>query len=125
MSDSFVYAICKDDCGVLTAPVKVGITTNIKSRLKTLGTYCPFKIGICSAVKTPSHAIARELEDDFHQTFQHVHAHGEWFDMEPDEAAKQLDGLWRQYLFCKGYKEDTEAFKKLWHRSVIWGPEPE
>lgn len=76
------------------APVKIGWTTNLDDRLKTLATGSPVKLKLIRCVEAASH-----MEGRFHKMFQDVRLRGEWFRWTPDILT----------AFPRGYAVDIET----------------
>jgi hypothetical protein len=84
----FVYIIARrSDANFFEdAPVKVGITGNVQSRLRQIQTATPFPVGVFFALRVPFRDMARCLERRFHVLQSHSSAHGEWFNIDAPEA---------------------------------------
>lgn len=82
-----VYVIGSADC-----PVKIGIATSLKGRLKQLQTGNPEELRCHHFVRVPvDRAIA--VEAAAHRHFKDRHRRGEWFDVDWREAAELLEQL--------------------------------
>jgi hypothetical protein len=55
---------------------KIGVATNIKKRISSLQTSCPFKL---SLLKTWQHDDALDLERLLHKKYKSFRCSGEWF----------------------------------------------
>jgi hypothetical protein len=55
-------------------PIKIGTTTNIKSRLSALSVSSPVKLKLLAAIPGGT-----KVEADMHQRFRRHRLHGEWF----------------------------------------------
>jgi hypothetical protein len=111
MSDGqehYVYLIARRDGVRLTAPVKVGITNNLGSRLSVIQTSCPFPISLVHSLRFPQRDMARHVESGFHQAQRPSRAYGEWFDMEPLNALSILCLMVRMVLHANGIASDDE-----------------
>jgi hypothetical protein len=86
----WVYVFARNGDAGMTAPVKVGISRDVNSRLATIQTSCPYKIDLAYVFECPDRDIARYIEQSFHETQQHKRTHGEWFDFEPVQAIHLL-----------------------------------
>jgi len=84
--DGHVYIVCHKDGESLVGPVKVGITYNVKSRLKSLQTGNPRQLVVFNYLVVPGKDIARDLEEGFHHTQREHRLAGEWFDIDPTKA---------------------------------------
>ena len=62
--------------------VKIGVTDNIKARLKSIQANCPYPIELIGFW-----AGEGWREELWHKELSHLHHHGEWFNLDP-----QLDG---------------------------------
>lgn len=77
---AFVYVI-----GVAANPVKVGKAFDLDKRLAGLQIGCPDKLTIHHAVSVPPMFLAR-VESAAHAELKAHHRHGEWFNVDADEA---------------------------------------
>lgn len=101
----YIFARKLDDG--FSAPVKVGITGNLKRRLSKLRTGCPFPIDLYFRVDVPDRDIAREIEDGFHQCQAEHQTWGEWFDLAPGKAAFLLRLAYACGLYYRGERDDA------------------
>lgn len=83
-----VYVIAVDRPNAPAGPVKVGITNNVGSRLKSLQTGCPFPLKIVHIFAIPDRDIARGAEQAFHTVLKKHRMSGEWFDLSPKDAVE-------------------------------------
>lgn len=86
----YVYVIGTLLDGRLTAPVKVGVTTDVTGRLAALQTGSAKPLGLLYALGLPSRLMALGLERSFHLAEAEHRLSGEWFDLEPLRAMKLL-----------------------------------
>lgn len=89
-----------------TGAFKVGISSNVERRVKTLKTGCPYELKVILIIKEGSH-----LEKDFHKRlkkYKTSKGNQEWFD---------LDGL---HLIPDKYYEllDLEMVNTWWDESL-------
>jgi hypothetical protein len=82
----WVYVFAKLENGILTNPVKVGISKSVDHRMNNIQTACPFKIGLAWVFEMPSRSCALDLERAFHETQAEKRLHGEWFNYDPISA---------------------------------------
>ncbi len=87
MRSHFLYIIAKQDGDGVSAPIKVGISSNPQSRLDALQTGSSFKLAIAEAIELPCRELAQCLERGFHATQSDRRLQGEWFDIPPLEAS--------------------------------------
>lgn len=66
--------------------VKIGIAVDVKRRIQTMQSNCPFEIKL---VATCSPFDAAELEESLHAQFEQFRVRGEWFKM-PDDVISDL-----------------------------------
>lgn len=59
--------------------IKIGITSNLEQRLKTLSSMSPVKLELLAHCKGSTYT-----EQDIHRQFKQYHSHGEWFDEVPE-----------------------------------------
>jgi len=83
---TFVYAIGSED-----GPVKVGITQNLGSRLRSLQTGSPQKLELIWVYTTWDRAVAQRMERQFHDVHADVRLTGEWFQLSADLASESLE----------------------------------
>lgn len=116
-SEYFVYVMAKKDGESISAPVKIGMAKNPKTRVQEIGTSCPFRLEVAVHLSMPSKTMARALERAFHATQADRRLHGEWFDIEPEEAIRLLCFGYRVLLekLCPG----DERMPKILERSGI------
>lgn len=60
--------------------IKIGVTHDMKTRLRTLQAGCPLKIEVIHTI----HGASRELEADLHRQFAASHHWFEWFKLTPE-----------------------------------------
>lgn len=87
----YVYVVgteTKD--GLLSKPVKIGVTSNPSGRLATFRTSCPNKLHYAFWLDARFKVTARDLERDAHQFFSKFALEGEWFNISPAIAAEFL-----------------------------------
>ena len=81
---SYIYVI-----GGTDKPYKIGISNDPKRRLKDLQTGHPNKLKIHYKEKVPTDQV-RLIEQTIHKTINHRRTHGEWFDLELDQAIAEV-----------------------------------
>lgn len=74
IKQSFVYVIHAQG----TPRVKLGVTTDVESRLRAIQTGCPYKCVVLA--KWPG---SPRLERKLHEYFKEHRKHGEWFELPP------------------------------------------
>ncbi len=84
-----------DPEGRWVSPVKVGITggDDMGPRLATIQTSCPFPIAIVASLQFPDRGAALEAERAFHTTHSKARTRGEWFAINPLDAASALSSV--------------------------------
>jgi hypothetical protein len=102
-SPHFLYVIGTFRSGELHAPVKVGISGNVGSRLKAIQTGSATPLGLFASFSLPSRRIALAAEQSFHAVLKQHRLTGEWFDMEPERAVR-LVSIVIQVLLLKAFK---------------------
>jgi hypothetical protein len=83
----FVYLFSAADTSGVEF-VKVGMSVFPESRLASVQTGCPIKIGAGYKVKCPCSAVAKALESAMHQRFADRKSCGEWIRFESDGLAQ-------------------------------------
>lgn len=86
MSECFVYIIATIRDGEPAAPVKVGISKSVGSRLATISTSSPVPVGLYLTFPLPQRDMAEAVERAFHTVMRKKRLNGEWFDLEPKQA---------------------------------------
>lgn len=81
---SFIYIISQ--VKHQNGPVKIGISDNPQKRLKQIQTGHPEKIEIKHLEEISTRRKTLELEKNLHRDFSIYRSHGEWFNMNVDEA---------------------------------------
>ena len=89
---SYLYVI-----GGTEKPYKIGITTNLERRLKNLQTGHPHKLRIHYKEEIPDNQV-RLLEQTIHRVIKHRQTHGEWFDIDLDQAISEVKYARIRYL---------------------------
>ncbi len=73
---TFVYIM---ECPKLRV-YKIGISSNIRKRLSTARTFCPYPLDLNCVIVTYD---SREVERELHRKYEHKRTNGEWFLLEP------------------------------------------
>ena len=85
---------------------KIGIAFNVKKRMSSLQTSCPFRLTLINEWK---HDEARIMEGLLHQKYQAFHSSGEWFKLTTEEIQKIRDARKPENLFSEGEIESLTA----------------
>lgn len=101
----YVYVIGTMVDGRLSAPVKVGVTTDVSGRLATLQTGSSRPLGLLYALGLPNRLLALGLERTFHLAQAERRLAGEWFDLSPLRAMKLLLLL---FVLSRGHPQSVE-----------------
>lgn len=72
--------------GRADGPVKVGISTSLRSRLAILQTGCPFRLSVLHSREFSSQKEAFEHEQAFHRDLAEYRLVGEWFKLDASTA---------------------------------------
>lgn len=88
-----LYVIGWDPAG----PVKVGVSVNPASRVRSLQTGCPYKLRVLATGHVAHKAVlrgyaAREVEAYAHRQLAAKRLEGEWFDMNLDDVLQAFRG---------------------------------
>lgn len=89
----FVYIIALRKAGVLTGPVKVGVTKALGSRLSSLQTGCWERLEVAYRFSIKSRDLAYEIESIIHSDLSDFRIQGEWFSLDPLCALEALCGV--------------------------------
>lgn len=71
--------------------VKIGIASNVASRVANLQMACPVKIEVAHTRLFPSRVRARLAERFLHSQFAEMRSWGEWFDLEASAAIEAIN----------------------------------
>lgn len=93
MSGCSIYIIGHVIRGKLSAPVKVGITRSLGSRLCSLQTGNSLLLEVGFHFTLPTRQEAATAEREFHDTMADYRLQGEWFDLDPLYALETLTGI--------------------------------
>ena len=86
--ECFIYVICQDGKNCQTGPVKVGITKDPYSRIKSLQTGNHHRLSYALKLTVPNKEMAAFIESAFHSIQQENRMIGEWFDIGVSEATQ-------------------------------------
>lgn len=75
--------------GTETKPYKIGFSCRPKNRLKDIQTGHPKKLSIHYLEEINSDEI-ENIERHIHNNIRHLKTHGEWFNLELEEAKKEV-----------------------------------
>lgn len=123
----FIYLIAHvDEDGSFLPPVKVGVTSNLKSRLSTIQTAAPAKIELAFDFGIPDRAYAEKLERELHKVLANWRVHGEWFDINPLHALLQITQHLDKHLAASITSDEILAHARdasgiLEARKIIFG----
>jgi len=116
---TWIYVFARVSTRGLTAPVNIGISQSVGSRLTSVQTSCPFKIDLAYVFECPTRDIAQFIESGFHETQAIHNEFGEWFSFEPIEAIHLLCIAFRSILSVKLTDPDL-ILKSLDCAGVLW-----
>lgn len=86
----FVYVICvQTKTGILSAPVKIGISVQPEERLRDLQVASAFPLAVVKKWKAGE--TARTVERALHRHFSKYRLSGEWFDVAPDLVCTTIE----------------------------------
>ena len=77
MKDRYVYFI-QEAIG-LHAPIKIGVSNNVKERLRNIQCCNPRKLEVYATLGPMGVAKAFQVEEALHKKFKSFHLRGEWF----------------------------------------------
>ena len=89
---SYLYVI-----GSTEKPYKIGITNNPDRRLKNIQTGHPKKLKIHYKEEIPDSQV-RLLEQNIHRVIKRYQSHGEWFDIDLEQAIAEVKYARIRYL---------------------------
>lgn len=111
----YVYIFCYEDGDSVKGPCKIGITKSLASRLAQVQTGSPHKIVFLGSLLLAPRELARDFERGLHEMLSTKRLHGEWFDLEPGQAAGLLAHLAR--MLFEGMAPSSEILEDLCHKS--------
>jgi hypothetical protein len=85
-ANEYLYVI-----GRKKGPIKVGVSSNPQSRLKSIQTGCAFPIKNLFQVRMLNRDQALGQERAFHEIHAGQRLHGEWFDMDAELAIESIE----------------------------------
>lgn len=68
--------------------IKIGKTTDLKGRINTLSTYCPFGVTLIGYINT---RLYTEIESNLHLKFNNYRKNGEWFDVSFSDIKRYIN----------------------------------
>lgn len=83
----YIYVFSTIENGVPVAPCKIGITSQLSKRLKSIQTGSPRKLEIISTVAIPHRPLVEAVEKYLHWWLSDYRLEGEWFNICPVDAA--------------------------------------
>jgi predicted GIY-YIG superfamily endonuclease len=91
----YVYAIGREE-----GPVKIGITSNLVSRLSSLNTASSFPLRLIYAQPCKDQQHATMHEASCHRYHEEKRLNGEWFDVDADAAIEAIQSGFEQEQWC-------------------------
>lgn len=82
---------------------KIGITSNIKQRIKSIQTGCPNRVEVLATFESK---YARNIEGFLHRVWHHLNTNGEWFQLGKDELKEFIP-------LCKKMNENLIECNKI------------
>lgn len=117
----FLYFVVAEE----VKKVKIGITTDIKHRIREMQVGCPIDLSVYAFVDLFGKSNAFKAEKKAHDVFRHHHHRGEWFHF--TEECKSL--IHKQLQFCKSHQTmmspEEERANVLLERVMELGPAQE
>jgi hypothetical protein len=98
----YVYIICHADGDGVAGPCKIGMTKALGSRLKTLQTGSPRRLILLGTIMWPYREFARDFEGALHEALAEHRLTGEWFNIDPHDAASVVACFARDALQVMG-----------------------
>lgn len=117
----YVYCIATHKPAGYAGPVKIGFSENPTSRLASLRTGSPQKLGIAGALLVFGRDAASIIERQVHARFEKDRLEGEWFAIPPMDALEYMADLYTQLLHvgvANGQIEQADFEWYLWHSCV-------
>lgn len=82
---------------------KVGITSNLRQRITTLQTGCPYKLEVLNTFES---SYARNIESFLHKNWKDKNTSGEWFCLTEKD---QTDFV----ILCKKFHDNLSEYNKI------------
>lgn len=108
----YIYVIAAIDRDLPVSPCKIGITSNLPSRMSSLQTGNPKKLEIIAALPIPDRRVVELVENALHEIFDEFRLVGEWFDTSPVDAVIGACTIVHE-IFCKVGATDEQITKAL------------
>lgn len=109
----FLYVVCTHRDGAWSSPIKVGITANLKSRLRVLQTGSPHKLTYFNIWDMATRPVAVMIESAFHDLQNKHKISGEWFAMDPRRACELIEFYTRSMFVLEGAATKEEVDREL------------
>lgn len=88
----YVYVISTVRDGEHVAPIKIGQTKSIKSRLRSLQTGSPYELEVTFAFPLRGYDMADVIKETCHTVARVHRLKGEWFDIHPNKGLQLVAG---------------------------------
>jgi hypothetical protein len=119
MSDiHYLYVISAIENNVPVAPCKIGLTSNLVSRLSGIQTGSPKKLEIISFIRVPVRKLVQAIEQEIHEYFSEFRLVGEWFDLCPVDAAIGVCTMAHE-AFMAIIPDKTQAYDALEDLGIV------
>jgi hypothetical protein len=115
----YLYVIASIEDNMPVAPCKIGITSNLPSRLSGLQTGSAKKLEIISAIPIPGRNLVKVLEAEMHSIFSDFRLVGEWFDICPVDAAIGVCTIAHDGFMAIFKNDEAKAFDALRKLGII------
>jgi hypothetical protein len=110
-----LYLVALVQGGIESAPIKIGITQNLKGRLTSLQTGCPYRLSLHEWWELETHL--EEIEAGVHEMFEKDRMSGEWFNIKPDLARCFIEASFWLELAIAGEYEMAKAITSFGSRA--------
>ncbi|GJE77224.1 GIY-YIG nuclease family protein [Methylorubrum suomiense] len=87
---TWIYVVADYTGGAPKRPIKVGISDEPTSRLRTIQTGCPSPLIEVARFRFKTRKVAADVEGAFHKYNSGFRTSGEWFDIDPASAVHMI-----------------------------------
>lgn len=98
----YLYVVAAVENDLPVSPCKIGITGSLAGRLSSLQTGNPKKLEIIACLPIPERRVVEMIENALHEVFEQFRLIGEWFDINPVDAAIGACTVTREIFLAAG-----------------------
>jgi hypothetical protein len=105
----YVYVISTVRDGEHVAPIKIGQTRSIKSRIRALQTGSPYELEVTFAFPLQGYDMADVIEEACHTVAKADRMKGEWFNIHPNKGLQLVASAINATMLIHGREGDVLA----------------